>query len=239
MRHVIGMLWPMKKLGLVLGAVFLLTSCSSSGPKELDQTLNNRSDLDSEKVGLRDDKVIIQKKIYLEEQLWGLKSEVDDLQRTLYGASRQDPGGVWLGLSDCRKRLADPRIGGTGKPEAMEPWVNITKKDESFFYKVDKKTNSLIGVSEEALDERIQRYHAHKRVLDQKYEDLKAKIDSCEDKYESTLVQNGLNPNDTKAQGEWVDGPKGYKVWKMKKGPTKDPEELQKRKTNSDESADE
>ena len=141
---------------------------------------------------------------------------------------------MWLGLSECRKKLADPRIGGIGKPEAMEPWVNVTQKDESFFYKIDKKTNSLVGVSEEALDERIQRYNTHKRLLDQKYEEMRGKLDSCQDKYESTLVQNGLNPNDTKAQGEWVDGPKGYRVWQMKRPPTKDPEELMKRKANGE-----
>jgi chaperonin cofactor prefoldin len=221
--------WNLFSLCLILAA------CSSSGgPKDLDHTLNSKSEDSQEKVGLRDDKVMIQKRVYLEEQLWSLKSEVDDLQRTLYGASKQDPSGVWLGLSDCRKRVADPRIGGTGKPEAMESWTNITKKDEAFFYKVDKKTNSLVGVSEEALDERLGRYQAHKRVLEQKYDELKGKLDSCEDKYQSTLVQNGLNPNDTKAQGEWVDGPKGYKVWKMKKGPTKDPEELMKRKAKTE-----
>ncbi len=217
-------------LSLTVGFV-ILTGCSSSGgPKEMDHTLNTQTDNNKEQVGLRDDKVVIQKKIYLEEQLWGLKSEVDDLQRTIYGASKKDPGGIWVGLRECRKRVADPRLGGMGKPEAQEPWANVTQQDESFFYKVDKKTNSLIGVSEEALDERIARYQAHKRVLDSKYDEMKDKLEACEDKYHSNLVAHGLNPDDTKAQGEWVDGPKGYRVWKMKRTATKDPEELMKRK---------
>jgi hypothetical protein len=221
----------MKKLSLsALVMTVLLSACASTGPRDMDKTLNNGTGDVAEKVGVRDDKVVIQKRIYLEEQLWTLKSEVDDLQRVLYGASRQDPGGIWLGLRECRKRLADPRIGGTGKPEPMETWANITKQDEAFFYKVDKKTNSLVGVSEEALDERLQRYQTHKRVLSAKYEELKDKIDSCEDRYSSSLVQNGLNPDDTKAKGEWVDGPKGYRVWRMKKPATSDPEELMKRK---------
>ncbi|MBY0371375.1 hypothetical protein K2X33_11855 [bacterium] len=218
----------MKRLfGIVL---FGLAACSSNGPKPFDQTLNNAPDGKSEQMGVRDDKVYIQKKVYLEEQLWTLKGEVDELQRTIYGASKQDPSGIYLALRDCRKRLSDPRLGGLGKPDAMEPWTNVTQKDEAFFYKVDKKTNSLVGVSEEALDERIGRYQTHKRVLEGKYDEFKDKLDSCEDKYSSTLVQHGLNPEDTKAQGEWVDGPKGYKVWKMKKGATKDPEELMRRK---------
>jgi hypothetical protein len=226
----------MKKLTLAsLALALIATACSSTGPREMDTMLNNRTDDSAERIGVRDDKVIIQKKIYLEEQLWGLKSEVDDLQRAIFGSSRQDPGGIRLGLRDCRKRLADPRIGGMGKPEPMETWTNITKSDESFFYKIDKKTNHLVGVSEEALDERLDRYHTHKRVLSQKYDEMKDKLDSCEDKYHATLVANGLNPDDTKAKGEWVDGPKGYKVWRMKKSATNDPEELMKRKATKDE----
>ncbi len=216
-------------------SLILLSACSSSGgPKEMDETLATKTDNNKEAVGLRDDKVVIQKKIYLEEQLWGLKSEADDLQRTLYGASRQDPGGIWLGLRDCRKRLADPRLGGIGKAEAQEPWTNVTQKDESFFFKVDKKTNSLVGVTEEALDERIARYQTHKRLLETKYDEMKDKLESCEEKYQAQLVAHGLNPDDTKAQGEWVDGPKGYRVWRMKKAATKDPEELMRRKAEKE-----
>lgn len=226
----------MKKILSTSLLVLLVSACASnSGPREMDKTLNNRTDDASEKIGLRDDKVVIQKRIYLEEQLWSLKSEVDDLQRAIYGSSRQDPGGIWMGLRDCRKRLADPRIGGMGKPEPMETWSNITKQDEAFFYKVEKNSNSLVGVSEEALDDRLTRYQTHKRVLTTKYEEMKDKLESCEDKYHSTLVQNGLNPDDTKAKGEWVDGPKGYKVWRMKKPATSDPEELMKRKANKEE----
>jgi hypothetical protein len=225
----------MKKLSLsALVFTILVSACASTGPRDMDKTLNNGTGETGEKVGVRDDKVVIQKRIYLEEQLWTLKSEVDDLQRAIFGASRQDPGGIWLGLRECRKRLSDPRIGGMGKPEPMETWTNITKQDEAFFYKVDKKTNSLVGVSEEALDERLQRYQTHKRVLSTKYDEMKDKIDSCEDRYHSALVQNGLNPDDTKAKGEWVDGPKGYKIWQMKKAATSDPEELMKRKATKD-----
>lgn len=213
-------------LCLVVGA-----GCSSKpeGPGDLDQKLNTQTNDSREQVGIRDEKVVIQKKVYLEEQLWALKSQVDELQRTLYGKSAQDPGGIWLGLKDCRKRIADPRIGGTGKPEPMEKWQNVTAQDEQFFYRADKN-NNIVGVSEEALDERIQRYQKHQRLLSSEYDNLKDKLESCEENYQSALVQHGLNPDDTKAKGEWVDGPQGYKIWKMKVGATKDPEELMRRK---------
>lgn len=222
----------MKKLSLL--GLFLLAGCASTGPEPFDQKLNNTPDGRGEEIGLRGDKAYIQKKVHLEERLWSLKAQVDDLQRAIYGASKQDPSGIFLGLRDCRKRVADPRLGGLGKADASEPWTNITQKEEAFFYQVDKKTNSLVGVSEEALDERIQRYEGYKATLETKYDEMKDKLDACEEKYHAALVQHGLNPDDTKAQGEWVDGPKGYKVWRMRKAATKDPEELMRRKAEKE-----
>jgi TolA-binding protein len=217
---------------LALFAGISLVGCSSTpeGPGELEKTYNTSTGDNREQVGMRDDKVVVQKRIYLEEQLFSLKSEVDDLQSTIFGKSRQDPGGLYLGLKDCRNRLSDPRLGGNGKPQPMEKWVNITAQDEQFFFKADKN-NHLVGVSEEALDNRIQRFQKHQRMLTEQYDSFKDKLDTCEETYRTALVQHGLNPDDTKAKGEWVEGPHGYKVWQMKKAATKDPEELMRRKT--------
>lgn len=223
------------KLNAVLFTVFavLVAACSSTpkAPGEMEKTYNTSTGDNRERVGSRDDKVVVQKKVYLEEQLWTLKSEVDDLQRTIYGNSRKDPRGIFLALKECRSRLSDPRIGGNGKSEAQEKWQNITEKDEQFFFKADKN-NHLVGVSEEALDERIETYKKHKRVLTDSYDTFKEKLDTCEEDYRTALIQHGMNPEDIKAKGEWTDGPNGYKVWKMKKSATADPEELMKRKKN-------
>ncbi len=221
----------MMKTAFFLLPIYLgLAACASTGPREMELILNNRTDDARERIGVHEDKVIIQKHVYLEEQLWELKAEVDELQRTLYGKSRQDAGGLWAKLKECRTRTADPRIGGMGRSEAMEPWANITKQDEAFFYRVDERTHSLTGVTEEMLDERMQRYQTHKRLLMQRFDELNDKLDACEEKYALALVQHGLNPDDTRAKGEWVEGPQGYRVWQMRRTPTTDPEELMRRK---------
>lgn len=216
----------------VIAAVSFIGCSSTKGPGDLEKTYNTGTGDNREQVGVRDDKVVVQKRVYLEEQLWNLKSEVDDLQRTIYGKSRTDEGGLYAALKDCRKRTADPRVGGVGKPEPMEKWMNVTSQDEQFFFKADKQ-NNLIGVSEEALDDRIARYQKHQRLLTDQYESYKDKVETCEENYKVALVQHGLNPDDTKAKGEWVEGPHGYKVWQMKKAATKDPEELMRRKTEA------
>lgn len=216
-----------------LALIVLLTAVgcgSKNDPTEnFDKGLNVTTSDKTESVGLKGDKVMVKKKVYLEEQLYKTKSDIEDLELAVYGKSKRDAGGIYEALRDCRARTADPRLGGTGKPEPMEKWEKITETDEEFKYKADKHDN-LIGYSEEELDTRLTRYQKHKRILEQKYEDFKDKIDVCESKYQTSLVQHGLNPNDTKAKGEWVEGPNGYKVWKMRQGSTKDPEELMRRK---------
>ncbi len=221
----------MKQLGLAFLCILFVTACGSKNdPTEnFDKTLNVSTSDKGESVGLKGDKVMVKKKVYLEEQLYKMQSEIEDLELAIYGKSKRDPGGIYEALKDCRVRVADPRVGGPGKPEAMEKWERLTLTDEEFQYKADKQSN-LIGYSEEELDQRLTRYQKQKRVLDTQYENFKDKLDSCESKYQTSLVQHGLNPNDTKAKGEWIEGPNGYKIWKMRQGATKDPEELMRRK---------
>jgi TolA-binding protein len=221
----------MKQLGLALLLVLVSVGCTSKNdPTEnFDKTLNVTTNDKTESVGMKGDKVMVKKKIYLEEQLYKMQSEIEDMELAVYGKTKRDPGGIYEALKDCRARVADPRLGGTGKPEPMEKWERITQTDEDFQYKADGK-NNMIGYSEEELDQRLVRYQKQKRVLESQYENFKDRLDSCESKYQTSLVQHGLNPNDTKAQGEWIEGPNGYKIWKMRQGATKDPEELMRRK---------
>lgn len=208
----------------------LLAGCSSAKVTDkLEEEYKTQTGTDGEKVGLKNDKIMIQKRVYLEEQLAVLNSEVEDLQHTIYGKSKTDPGGVWDALNRCRKRLADPRVGGDGNPPAMEKWEQVAKLESQYEHTVRDDKN-VIAVTEEALNDRIARLSKAKNILNTKYDSFKDKLDTCEHKYQTALVQHGLNPNDTEASGEWVQGPNGYKVWRMKRGATKDPEELMRRK---------
>lgn len=218
-------------LGLTLVCIALLAGCGSKNDptEKFDKTLNVTTSDKTESVGMKGDKVMVKKKVYLEEQLYKMQSEIEDLELAIYGKTRREPGGIYEAVRDCRARIADPRVGGTGKPDPMEKWERLTQTDEDFQYKADNQ-NNMIGYSEEELDARLTRYQKQKRVLEQQYESFKDRLDSCESRYQTALVQHGLNPNDTKAKGEWIEGPNGYKIWKMRQGATKDPEELMRRK---------
>ena len=165
----------------------------------------------------------------MEDEFRKIHDDIEDLENNIYGKSKKDPGGYWLKLQDCRKRLADPRIGGNGVPDPMEKWEKVSESDPDFQYRVDDE-NNVVAVSEEQLEHRIANLKKVKTTLDRRVGDYQDKLDSCENRYHTALVQHGLDPEDTKATGEWVETQDGKRVWKMKKASTKSPEELMKRK---------
>jgi len=221
----------MKKSLLLLVVLLVAVGCSSSPDptEDFDEILRSQTPDKRESVGLKDDKVMIKKKVHLEGRLWKLNSQINDVENAIYGRSRKDPGGIWESLRICRKRLSDPRIGGNGVPEKMEKWEKVTEKEEDFQYFVNDDKN-VIGVTEEELTTRVTRLKKHKSLLDQQFDSFKEKMLLCESKYHAALVHHGIDPADTKSQGEWVAGPGGYREWRVKRKSTHDPEELMRRK---------
>lgn len=222
---------------LMLSALLFLASCSSKkdvtvsmdeAPK-MEKKLNVATSDSAETVGVRDNKVKVRKSVYLEEDLANNQREIEDLENRIYGQSKTYPGGIYTALKSCRSRLADPRLGGDGVAEPMEKWEKISAKDPDYNYHVDRDSN-VVAVSEEDLESRISNLRKLRRVLNDTYDTFQTKLDNCQSKLETAMVKHGMNPNDMKAQGEWVEGPNGYKVWKLKRPATNDPEEMMKRK---------
>lgn len=225
----------MKKLNLAMisGILAFVMSCSSpSKVKRLedeDTKLKDANPVGTENVGIKDDHIVVQKKVYLSENLRRLQNEVKELERLIYGARKNDPGGLYLLLRECHQRASDKRIGGDGKYPGMERIARLTGKDPEYKYGLDSKDH-LVAISDEFFHERINRYRKFKEILEKRHTDFQEDLGVCEAKYRSRLIDYGLDPDDTKAKGEWVEGPNGYRVWKMRRPPTYDPEELQRRK---------
>jgi len=222
---------------MVLVALLVLASCSSKEvtvstdeAEKFDKNLNSATLDKAEKVGVKDGTVKIQKTIYLEEDLNKMQRDIEELESRIYGESKTYPGGMYLALKTCRGQLADTRIGGNGVPEPMEKWEKVSAKDPDYNYHVDRDKN-VIAVNEEELAGRITNLRKLKRVLNDTYDTFQGRLDVCQQKVHAAQVAHGMNPDDAKAQGEWVEGPNGYKVWKMKRSKTSDPEEMMKRKT--------
>jgi hypothetical protein len=233
----------MKQLLWILPIVFL-AHCSSKKEVKvsldeapaMEEKLNSSTGSKNERVGVKDNTVKIQKTVYLEEDLAKSQREIEDLENAIYGQSKKYPGGIYLALKSCRTRLADPRLGGNGVSEPMEKWEKISEKDPDYNYHVDREKN-VVAVTEEDLSARITNLRKLKGLLNDSYDAFQTKLDTCREKLETAMIEHGMNPNDMKAEGEWVDGPNGYKIWKMKKPTTNDPEELMKRKAQREKSS--
>ncbi len=224
------------KYSIILVTALLIGACASKSdritqdePEKLEKTLNTSTGDKNERVGVRGKDIVVQKKVYLEDTMTKAQDDIADLENGIYGSSRGNPGGLWVKLQDCRKRVADARIGGNGIPDAMEKWEKISESDPDVKYRVDE-SNNVVAVSEEELIGRIDRLSKTKSTLQRRHSDYQDKLDACETKYSSTLVQSGFSPEDAKSRGEWVEGPNGFKVWKMTRPATTDPEELMRRK---------
>ena len=235
----------MRRLGVYMKTVFyfglvILVGCASKSdrvtlerPEELNQTLSSSTSDRSEKIGVRGDNIVIQKRVTLEENLTKTQDAIEEMERNIYGASRRNPGGLWKKLQECRGQIADPRLGGSGKAEPMEKWEKISESDPDFKYRVDA-SNQVVAVSEEQLETRVLNLQKQKSILERRFAEFQTKSDECDESLKVALVKSGLNPSDAKALGEWVKGPEGYKVWKIKRPATNDPEEMMRRKENRD-----
>ncbi len=221
----------MKLQILGIFAVIGLGACASKHKaEERDTRLDRSQSVNGNTVGLdKDGKVLVQTKVHLAESLRTLEKDVYALENDVYGNERYGTRGIHGVLKDCEKKLADPRIGGSGKLKPIEAPDRVTAKEDDLKFVIDEN-GQLVGITEEKLRDRIERFRGYKKVLASRKAELSTDIEICEQKHKEALIARGLSPEDGEAKGEWVTGPQGYKVWRAKKKATENPEELAKRK---------
>ena len=204
---------------LLISEMFVLVGCSSNPlaeDRELDHPINFAGD-QSEKLGIRDDKVIFQKRITLEARLHFINNHIYELQ--------EQSENVWNRVKACKMRLSDIRIGGTGTAPKIQPWQSKIEANDNYKYVYNAKSNSIFAITEEELNIRINRFEKYESYLSTLLEELHTKNDECAVEYSTALSNHGLNVADTESHGEWVNG-----EWKLVTPSTYDPEELARRK---------
>ena len=205
------------------------SSLSNKAEKE-DTRLEKSQSVNGKTLGLREDEVIVQKKVMLSEALRKLENEVFSLENDVYGNERYGTSGIYGVLKGCHQKLSDPRIGGSGKLKPLPRPERVTREEEDFKYVIDEK-DQLVGVSEEQLRDRTKRFRKYRKILAERKADIQTDIEICDQDHRTALINHGLSPEDGKARGEWVVGSGGHKVWRQKKAETSNPEEMSKRKS--------
>jgi len=225
-----------QEYSLLIGA-FLLVACSSkkidpARPIETKMEKTQRLD-SSEEVGVKGDNIVVQRKVYLAEELRKLQNEVYALEDEVYGNRSYQTIGLYGVYKECKSRLADKRIGGAGRLEPIEKAERVIDTEAELKIGIDEG-KQLVGISEEGLRDRIDRFRGFRRILRKRADEYHEKIEICESDYRTALIDNGLKPEDTKSKGEWVMGPQGFRVWRAVTLPTNDPEELARRKAKGE-----
>lgn len=211
-----------------------LSACASKDKaRDIETNLEKSQRVQGENLGVKDGNVVVQRKVMLSEELRKLQREVFEKEYRLYG-NPQGSKGLRDQLKDCYQRLADPRIGGNGKLKDVQREDRLTKNETEFKFGIDEN-KQLVSISEEGLSSRIARFKSYNNAYDERLHEMGGDIEVCENEYRVALINNGLNPADTKAKGEWT-YKNGQRVWRAKKTVSDDPEELARRKAEKEKS---
>lgn len=166
---------------LFLGSMLFLAACATNKNKaEKINTEVENTDLVSgdTSVGVKDGNMIVQKKVQMNEELRKLQYEVYEIEDRVYGNRRYGSLGLYGVLRECKSHVSDPKNGGDGKLKWTEPVDRVTEKEDEFKIGIDEK-DKLVGVSEEFLHDRIQRFRGYKKVLMQRQDEYEDKLAIC------------------------------------------------------------
>lgn len=183
----------MKLLGVVsvLASCLMLSACSSNPHKaEKIETKINQSETISgaDKVGInKDGNMIVQRKVAMNEELRILQNDVYELEDRVYGNRKYGSKGLYGVLKTCREELSRKENGGEGKLMWTEPVDRITDKEDEFQIGVDEE-NKLVGVSEEFLKDRINRFRGYKKTLMKRQDEYEDKRDICQAELKERLA---------------------------------------------------
>lgn len=170
----------MKTFILTITFLALAACASKHKAKEIDTSIKNPAPVSGEGViGVKDGEMVYQKKVMMNEQLRSLELEVYNLEAKVYGGPRYlDNRGLYGVLQDCRIELSEPKNGGDGKLLWTEKREYVTQESDITTIGLDKK--NIIGVSEEYLKDRIERFKGYKNVLEARQEEYGTKVKVCE-----------------------------------------------------------
>lgn len=170
------------KLALLGGLSLVLLNCSSNPNKAKKiETNMEKADVISgdEKVGVKGGNLVVQKKVMMNEELRRLQNDVYEMEDRVYGNRKYGSLGLYGVLKQCKANLASKEYGGSGKLIWTEPIDRVTDKEDEFDVGIDEK-DKIVGISEEFLKDRIDRFKKYKVVLQKREDEYNEKLEICE-----------------------------------------------------------
>jgi hypothetical protein len=168
-----------KAIGLF--CLIFAVSCSTNRHKaeKLDTNLAGGEQVSgAQKVGLKAGEMVVQGKVEMREKLRDLQNEVFALEDKVYGNRKFDSKGLYGELRSCKSKLASRQYGGSGTLVWAEPLDRVTDKEEDMQMGLDEN-NQLVGVQEEYLKDRYNRFLGYKRILQKREDEFNEDLANC------------------------------------------------------------
>jgi hypothetical protein len=171
----------MKHKIFVAMMIFALISCRSRPHKaELIETKLDQAAAVSgqQQVGVKNGDMVVLDKVQMSEKLRDLQNSVYALEDRVYGTRKLGTLGLYGELKACKRKEASRQFGGNGTLVWSEPLDRVTDKEDEMKVGLDEKKD-LVGVSEEFLKDRLQRFQGYKAILQKRADDYQHQIETC------------------------------------------------------------
>ncbi|MBS1970965.1 MAG: hypothetical protein JSU04_11695 [Bdellovibrionales bacterium] len=171
----------MKKFAFIALSMVLAACANPNKAKDLDTKVDMTAPVNAGGViGVKDGDMVYQRKVQMNEELRNLETEVYNLEAKVYGGPRYlDNRGLYGVLKDCRAEMSEKSNGGDGKLLWTEKREYVTAEDDVSKIGVEDK-KKIVGVSEEYLKDRLERFKNYRKVLMDRQEEYETKVKVCE-----------------------------------------------------------
>lgn len=171
----------MDKVLVVLALLFISACASKHKAKDIDTAVDMSAPVRADSVvGVKGGDMVYQRKVEMNEELRRLELDVYDLEAKVLGGSRYlDNRGLYGVLRDCRVALGDVNNSGDGKIRWTEKREYVTPDDDYSSIGVEDKKR-IVGVSEEFLKDRLERFKNYKRILETRQDEYETKVKMCQ-----------------------------------------------------------
>ncbi len=184
----------MKALFLILSAGVFLGGCATelekrNEVKDLDTQMEKKETIKGdESVGIKDDKFRIQKKVMLAEELRRLENVTYGMEYEVYGNRDYGTKGLYGAYRDCKTEENSVDLGGDGKMSPIEPPAPVINEETKLNFGLDEK-GDMVGVSEEYLSERIDRFKKYRKILKKRRSEYETKLRICENNIKNARLK--------------------------------------------------
>ena len=166
-------------IALAAGLVFVGCAHNPNKAEKIDTKVENEAMVSGDtRVGVKEGNMVVQRKVMMNEELRRIQNEVYELEDHVYGNRKYGSLGLYGVLKDCRTQTSNRDNGGSGKLAWTEPLDRVTDKDEDMNVGLDDHQN-LIGVNEEMLKTRIERFRGYKSILQKREDEYEDKVAIC------------------------------------------------------------